>query len=312
MKKVCLFAQFHPNHRIRPNVVGYIGHLQRCGYQTAVACSGSRLPPRADREALHETGATLVFRPNHGLDFGAWAHLIREGFTDGADAVLLANDSVFGPFFDLAPLIQRMEARNYDVWGMIESWQHNWHLQSWFLQFTAAAFNNPAVTALFRQNFARMTKDEIIGKAELALGDVLLQEKMRVGAVVGRRQATWVARRYPLNPMHIDWRYNLLRGGLPFLKADLLRANLMDIPWAPEWESVVRKRFRAAPGPINDYLFDYTGQEPDEPGGSFPVPVRWSKLAKLAFYAVSSRDHGPAFRALFRGLKSSMLESSPV
>ena len=107
-KRVCLFAQYHPGHRIRAHVLGYVGHLQRCGYQTVVACSGSHLPPLGDREALRQTGATLVFRPNHGLDFGAWRHLVQQGYADGADTVLLANDSVFGPFADLAPIIARM------------------------------------------------------------------------------------------------------------------------------------------------------------------------------------------------------------
>lgn len=311
MNRVCLFAQFDPHHRIRPHVVDYVGHLQRCGYRTVVACSGTRLPPKPDRDALTDTGAQLVFRPNHGLDFGAWAHLVREGYAEGAETILLANDSVFGPFADLAPIIRRMDAKGFDVWGMIESRQHNWHLQSWFLQFTAAAFNAPAVQALFRQTFARMDKGAIIENGELALGRLLQREGMRCGAVVGRRQATWAARLYPMNPMHIDWRHNLLSGRLPFLKADLLRTNMMNIPWATEWETVVRDRLGADTGRINDYLFDYTGRIPGHPGAPYPVPFRPRKPGMLVFYALASRDHGPALRALFRGLKSSMHEGSP-
>lgn len=311
MGRVCLFAQYDPHHRIGPHVVGYVGHLQRCGYRTIVACSGTRLPPLADREALRATGAELVFRPNRGHDFGAWAHLVRDGYANGADAVLLANDSVFGPFADLAPIFRRMDAKGYDVWGMVDSRQHNWHLQSWFLHFTGQAFANPAVARLFGQDFARMDKDDIIDKGELAMGRVLLQEGMRCGALAGHSHASWLARRHPLNPMHIDWRFNLVTGRLPFLKADLLRANMMEIPWAPEWESVLRDRLKADPGPINAYLFGYTGRTPDHPGASYPVPVGSPSLAKLAFYALSSRDRLPALRALFRGLKSSLHEESP-
>lgn len=303
MSRVCLFAQFDPHHRIRGHVINYVGHLQRCGFQTFVACSGSRLPPREDRDALRDTGAKLMFRPNHGLDFGAWQYLIREGHAEGAEAVLLANDSVFGPFSDLTPIIRRMNGKGYDVWGMIESMQHTWHLQSWFLHFTAEAFAAPAVQEVFAQPFAALSKARIIADGELALGDALRRAGLRCGAVVGRRQASWVARRQPLNPMHIDWRYNLVSGGLPFLKADLLRTNMMNIPWAREWQTVLRQ-LKQPTDAIDDYLFDYTGTRPDDAGAHYEVPVRPLAPAMLAYYALASRDHVPATRALFRGIKA--------
>lgn len=303
MSRVCLFAQFDPHHRIRAHVVAYVGHLQRCGYQTFVACSGSRLPPREDRDALRETGAQMLFRPNHGLDFGAWQYLVREGCAEGAEAVLLANDSVFGPFADLQPIIARMNGKRYDVWGMIESMQHTWHLQSWFLHFTAEAFAAPAVRAVFDQPFAALSKARIIAEGELALGAALRSAGLRCGAVVGRRQASWTARRQPLNPMHIDWRFNLQSGGLPFLKADLLRANMMNIPWAPEWRDVLR-RLQQPTDAIDAYLFDYTNTRPGHPGAPYPVPVRPVAPAMLAYYALASRDHGPALRALVRGIRT--------
>ncbi len=303
--RVCLFAMFHPRHRIRPHVLHYLVQLQACGYQTVVACSGTRLPPKDDRDALYDTGATLVFRPNHGLDFGAWQHLIREGHADGADQVLFANDSVFGPFTDLAPIMQRMAAKRLDVWGMIESRQHAWHLQSWFLHFSADAFRRPAVARVFAQDFARMDKDEIIGNGELALGAALQAEGLRCGAVVGRGDAAWAARRYPSNPMHLDWRRHLTSGRLPFLKADLVRANNMNIPWAWQWE-IVLDRLGVPTGPIHDYLYEYAGKTPDFPGQPYQVPVRTVPLGQLAFYALSSRDHRPALRGFMDGLKSEL------
>ncbi len=305
-RRVCLFAMFHPRHRIRPHVLHYVAHLQACGYQTVVACSGDRLPPKEDRDALRDTGATMVFRPNHGLDFGAWQHLVREGCTDDADQVLLANDSVFGPFADLAPIMRRMEAKRLDVWGMIESRQHAWHLQSWFLHFTADAFRRPAVARVFAQDFGRMNKDEIIGSGELALGAALRAEGLRCGAVVDRRDAAWVARHYPMNPMHLDWRRNLLSGRLPFLKADLLRTNNMNIPWAWQWEAVLRDRLKVPTQPIHDYLHEYTGKAPDFPGQPYQVPLRTVPLGQLASYVLCSRDHRPALRGFVDALKSEL------
>ena len=308
-KRVCLFAQFNPRHRIRAHVVHYVGALQACGFQTVVACSGDRLPPLEDREALYDTGASIVFRPNRGLDFGAWGDLVEQGHADGADAVLLANDSVFGPFRPLEPLLRRMNGRGYDVWGMIESLQHTWHLQSWFLHFTGDAFRHPEVARVFSLPFESMDKGEVIERGELGLGRALRAAGLRCGAVVRQRDAGWVARRRPANMMHLDWHYNLVSGRLPFLKSDLLRTNAMNLPWAPEWERVLRERFQVETGPISDYLYEYTARRPPHPGAPFPVPVRKIPLGLLAAYVLMSRDRRLAFRGFLRGLKAEMFTS---
>jgi lipopolysaccharide biosynthesis protein len=307
-RRVCLFAQFHPQARIRGHVVHYVGALQACGFQTVVAISGDRWPPYEDRKALTDTGATLVFRPNRGLDFGAWRDLIREGHADGADTVLLANDSVFGPYRPLQPIIDRM--RRYDVWGMIESEQHGWHLQSWFLHFTGEAFRNPEIARVFDQPFGTMSKDEIIQGAELGLGRALRKTGLRCGAVVRTRDATWMARRHPLNLMHVDWRYNLLTGRLPFIKADLIRTNLMNLPWAVEWERVLRERLGVDTGPISDYLYEYTGKTRPAPDAPYHTPVRKVPLGFLAAYMLASHDRRMAWRGFLNGLKSEMFTSN--
>ena len=303
-RRVCLFAQFHPRHRIRSNVVSYVKHLQECGYQTVVAVSGDRLPPAEDREALRATGAQAVFRPNLGLDFGAWAHLVREGYAEGADEVLLANDSVFGPFTDLRPIIAKMRAKRLDVWGMIESLQHRWHLQSWFLNFTQAAFNAPQVQAIFALPFDSMTKGEIIARGELGLGEALQQSGLRCGAVVRHRDGTWLARRYAANMMHLDWRYNLTSRRLPFLKADLLRVNMMNIPWVNQWDDVLRTKFGVDTKPIHDFLYEYTGRRRASPDQPFVSPIGKQELHVVAGYVLMSHDHRPAFGGLLRLLGS--------
>jgi lipopolysaccharide biosynthesis protein len=303
-RRVCLFAQYHPGSRIRGHVVQYVRALQDCGYQTVVAISGDRWPPFEDRQPLADTGAKLVPRPNRGLDFGAWHDLIQAGHADGAEAVLLANDSVFGPFRPLAPIFERMQG--YDVWGMIESEQHTWHLQSWFLHFTGEAFRHPEVAGIFAQNFGVMSKDEVIERAELALGRALRRSGLRCGAVVRTKDATWMARRHPINLMHIDWHHNLIRRRLPFIKADLIRSNLMNIPWAPHWEWVLRARLGVDTAAISDYLYEYTGEEPPAPGAPYVPPVRKVPLGFLAAYVAATHDRRLAWRGFLDGLKREM------
>jgi lipopolysaccharide biosynthesis protein len=301
-KRVCLFAHYNPRHRIRPHILHYLKALRASGFDVVVACSGHRLPPNADREAVYETGAALIFRNNLGFDFGAWRDLIREGYADGAEAVLLANDSVFGPFADLAPIISRMSAK--DAWGMVESLQSGWHLQSWFLHFSSMAFTAPAIRRVFDQPFEEMTKQEVIHRGELALGAAMRKDGLRCGAVVRQTKGTWMARLRPTNPMHIDWRHLLVSRQLPFIKADLLRDNLMKIPWISQWPEVLHDHYGVSISSISDYLFEYTGIEPEWPGQLFPTPAENTRIRTLLEYALVSRDHGLALRALAARLTS--------
>ena len=102
-----------PAAALPPTVAGLLRALRDCGYSVVVASSGEGSPPEADRAALAETGAALLCRPNSGLDFGAWQHLIAAGCADDADRVLLANDSVFGPFHPLTPILDRMDVTTF-------------------------------------------------------------------------------------------------------------------------------------------------------------------------------------------------------
>jgi hypothetical protein len=217
---------------------------------------------------------------------------------------------VFGPFADLRPTIARMRAKKLDAWGMIESLEHGWHLQSWFLEFTRDAFDAAPIRRHFAQPFERMTKEQIIRHGELGLASAIREAGLRAAGVVTTRELALIQRRHAVNPMHLDWRRHLVSGRLPFIKADLLRTNLMNIPWVTEWERVLRDRFGADPQPIRDYLFDYTAQIPDQPGARFPTPIRRIKVGQLAYYVLASRDHLHAWRAFRKGLTTEVFVGS--
>ncbi len=299
-RRVCLFAHYHPRQRIRPPLLSYLAALQSCGYQTYVACSGDGEPPEDERAALEATGASLLRRPNAGLDFGAWQHLVRQGCADGADRVLLANDSVFGPFQPLDAVIDRMEAAGNDVWGLIESRQRTWHLQSWFLHFTGEAFRHEQICRFFAQPFERMDKDAVIEHGELGLGDLLRSAGLRCDALIKHRHGTFSARRHTLNMMHLDWAHNMVALGMPFIKVELLRLNPMRLAWTHEWDAVLRERFGIDTAPLHDYLYDYTGTVPAYPGAPYPVPLLPIPLRLAIGYVSATHDHWRALRGLRR------------
>lgn len=300
-RQICLFAVFDPQHRIRRHVLDYLAALRLSGYEVVVGFSGVRPPPEVDQDALRKLGVHLHVRPNGGLDFGAWRDLLNAGHADGASSVLLANDSVFGPFFELKSIVDRMNAAEYDAWGMVESWQRSWHLQSWFIQLSAAALAAPRIREIFDQRFETMTKAIVIERGEIALGAAMRAEGLRCKAVYQYADMAFAARLIPTNPMHIDWRMILVSRRLPFLKRELVQVNPLGIPWANEWPFVLRKYFDYPVEMIQEYLHDLSQDTATSQIASFP-PQRNVSFLILFLYILLTRDHWHAIRATIKDM----------
>ncbi len=290
-RKVCLFAQYDPAGRLLPHVIAYLRQLRDCGYAVHLAASGLENLDDAGAAALRSMHVAVHVRPNVGHDFGAWRDLLRSGAADGAAQVLLANDSVFGPVGQLAPLVSRMEAQGLDVWGMVESRELGWHLQSWFLNMTAEALGRLAVQRVFDQPFEAMTKPEIVVRGELALGAAFQAEGLRCGAVapdLSSGLGWWLL---PVNPMHFSWRRLLLREGVPFVKADLLRENKSNIGWADGWRGALMQV---------GYPVEWIDAALTGGASSHITPVRARTFGERVFQFVMSHDRLPALKAALR------------
>ncbi len=290
MIRTCLFAHFDRSGRIAPHVLHYLRQLSLCGFRTHVAMSGVAQPHDDDRAALALLGATPHPRPNRGLDFGAWQDLVAHGCADGAGTILLANDSVFGPLVPLAPLVAEMEAGMPDVWGMVESREGAWHLQSWFLCLSARAFAAPAVARVLRQPFRDMGKAEIVLHGELGLGAAIRAEGLR-WAARARPPARRLRRLVPGNPMHLDFLSVIRDGSVPFVKVELLRDNPAAVRWVGAW----RKAVAASPIFPAEWIDRHLGD-----GAPLVPPCPEQTLRMRLLYAAITRDRGQAMRTLLR------------
>ncbi len=268
-RRVCLFAQYNAAARLPAHVFHTWQGLHRAGFDVHAALSGKTAVDPADRARLEEFGATAWLRPNAGLDFGAWAALVAEGVADGADEVLLANDSVFGPFATLAPVTRRMAG--YDAWGMVASREGRPHLQSWFVLMTRSAFERQAVRRVWRQDWASMSKDEVIVHGEFGLSAAFAAAGLDTGAVWARPFRLRPSRAVATNPMHFHWR-QVLDAGVPFLKRDLVERNPAQIIGAATWRNELRARF-----PAPDWIDGVTGPA----ANAMPLGMRQSVLQIL-------------------------------
>nr|WP_246379917.1 rhamnan synthesis F family protein [Gluconacetobacter johannae] len=273
-----------------PHVRHYLAELAACGMTIHLALSGAAKTDAQTAQFCARHGITAHPRPNGGLDFGAWQDLLAAGCAAGADRIVLANDSVFGPLRPLAPIVRAMMDRPADVWGLVESHSVAWHLQSWFLCFTAQALDHPAIRLVLAQPFARMNKPEIVLHGEVGLGLAIRSAGLRAAAAWPDRRAG-LRRLVPTNPMHADWLSVARSDTVPFIKVELLRDNPCGIFWTGQWRALVARspQFQA------DWIETFLRDQPRR--GATPR-AGW-KMRLL--YLVLSRDRGVVLTALLSG-----------
>ena len=93
-----------------------------------------------------EPYVTQLLAYRHGeYDFGSYKRgfllLQKQG---QFDKLILANDSTFPLAKSFSPLIQDMERKNTDIYGITANVSPTWHIQSYFLIFTPQVWQHPA------------------------------------------------------------------------------------------------------------------------------------------------------------------------
>lgn len=253
---LCLFAHYATTGRIEPYVRYHLKALKELGVSTIFISTDESLSEHA-AEPIKDHVSLILVRKNIGLDFGSWYEgLRRAGEAIRFRRLILTNDSVYGPLFDLKPVFADMEARGYDAWGITDSLQIRWHLQSYFL-----VLNNPVLgSAPFRRFWNRLrffrNKDNIINFYEIGFSRMLRRAGFRIGAYCRlndliRRHSDETGPRAPvrrdgpktgwfirlwINPTLYYWRRLILRARCPYLKA---RATMGF--WAnDDWPGILR------------------------------------------------------------------------
>jgi hypothetical protein len=267
--RVAVFCHFHPRGRLQEHVRRYIVALGEAGLSVVFVTNSGRLDPDA-AAWLRPRCSWVIVRPNSGLDFAAWRDGMAVAGLPGAGTELLvvANDSVYGPLRPLGPVLARMDFAVADVWGMTDSWQSRFHLQSYFVAFGPRALRHPAFAAFWNGVRDLRSKHAVIRNYEIGMTQALIDAGLSCEAlwpyvdtlaglypaeqsdddatpshemhrIAVRRILGAAVRRVPMNPTADLWR-PLLTGGFPFLKRELLRTNPADVPDVAAWLDLAR------------------------------------------------------------------------
>lgn len=227
----CLYAHYNAKQEVSSYVFVFLKQIQELGFDI-IFISNSAVQQRYRQQLEVQFGCTVIERENKGNDFGAWQHAINNRLIpEGTEQLLLTNDSIFGPLFDLEPFFQQMSEASPDYWGFTDSIQGGWHLQSYFLCLSRKVFTSHAFHTVFSQDFGNITKKEIIRN-----GEILLSQTLQTAGFEGKTviryddlaRARNVTEKH--NPTHYFWRDLIEKYRFPFIKKDLLIENPEDFP----------------------------------------------------------------------------------
>jgi hypothetical protein len=208
------------------------------GYQVAF-CSSSEAPGPLQWPHGLSPQVSVYRRPNIGYDFGSWASMLH-AFPQvrRAARVLLVNDSMVGPFASLDPILERFEAEECDVWGLVSTTQDAPHFQSHFIGYKNDALSSPGLLKFWDDVRIEPTKRDLILRYEIGLYPVLQEAGLRTAVgfpwelVVGMGQ----------NPTSLGWR-RLLLWDFPWVKREILLRPPPEVPDGGDVRKVVLSRF---------------------------------------------------------------------
>lgn len=266
-----VFCHYDRRGALHDYVEHYLKCLRDAGFRIYFVSNSPQLAPEAIRR-LTPLCSKIMRRDNIGYDFGAYKEAIL-AIPDRRELarLLVVNDSIYGPFSPLESHLEAMGPDRADVWGLTDSFEIRYHLQSYFLLFHAHAIRHEAFERFWKELPFVSLKGWIIHHAEVALTQRLAAAGLRIKSKYAYEDITAnfatrlrntralvredihpdhrahmnallnaIDAGIPLNPTHFFWEVLIGHMGYPFIKRDLLEMNPAHILGVSRWRELVR------------------------------------------------------------------------
>ena len=265
-KRLCLMAHFDAFGRFHECLQYYIRHLNERGFEIVLCSTAPRLDPH-DLAAITPYCSLILRRENIGLDFASWKAALSQ-LTDLSryDLLLVNNDSVFGPIFDLEPIFKAFEHSDADMGGLTDCWLKSYHLQSYFLLFKKAAFGSPAFQNFWSRVRLSYDKEAIIERYEVGVTQHFLAHHFKTFAAFPYHELRDRALeeksfqyhkdvvKQPVNPSIYMWDVLVRDFQFPFIKGEVLKLNKFESKNAYRWRSYIPGEKKYLREMISEYL----------------------------------------------------------
>jgi len=281
---LCFFAHYDKCGFIEDYVVHHVASLSDAGCNIIFLTSANQ---ESEIRKIEKYVSKIIIRKNIGHDFGAWATaFLTQGYED-YNYVLLTNDSVYGPLFDLKDIFSKISetGENIDCWGLTENWDKGYHLQSYFL-----ILSKNLVSSSFFQDFWKHYKlfsnrNTVIRHGEIALTNLMLKNAINMKAIFpyfrilekahykfnNFKEAVGETSRYHdknmqtiysyifknrllCNSPRYFWQELIQSFNFPYIKVNLLRDNKYGVSNTWSWQTLIEELSKYDTSLINKHL----------------------------------------------------------
>ena len=214
----CYFVTVAKRGQIAPHALYHARAWSDAGFAVVLIVVSDTIALRDIPDT--DFAAGILLRHNRGYDFRAWADAIRLTRTvlEQAELLIVANDSVLGPFDSFGETVARIRASTADLVGLTKSFEIRPHLQSYLLAFKRKALRSD----VFRDFWGSIQTGDrhfVIENYELPLTARFEQAGLSTEALFAFDADDH------RNPTLWRWR-DLIEQGFPYLKTSVLRDNL--------------------------------------------------------------------------------------
>jgi lipopolysaccharide biosynthesis protein len=235
--RIAVIAQFSQQNHISRSLNTMIAELLGAGYRVVVS-SSCPSPSKLIFDDFVRDRVTVLRKPNLGYDFGSWAcGLAWDPDISRAKHVMLVNDSLLGPFAGFEKVLAGFHESKADVYGLTDTTQFGYHLQSYFLGFANGVLEEQAMGRFWMSIRDETNKQRVIQRNEIGFSRLLRRE----GFVSEAAFPYWRSVIAGENPTIRGWE-KLLERGFPFVKREIVR-NPEVAPQGERVAGVVRRRF---------------------------------------------------------------------
>jgi O-antigen biosynthesis protein len=242
-RRIAIFASYSDDNTISDHVVYYLSELRKVVDAIVFVSDNPLLPcelEKIEHLVVHQING------RHGeYDFGSYKrgylHAKQAGLLDKYDELILCNDSCFGPVSGFSTLFDVMSRKECDFWGITESNQFVYHLQSYFISLSAAAFRHNSFDRFLTDVTRHDTVQDVIFNYELKLTGLLVREGFRPAALITERpEITEIAAMQRQSIEHFPC--FLARNGSPLIKVKGMRRAHCNLDGIEATFQLIRQR----------------------------------------------------------------------
>jgi lipopolysaccharide biosynthesis protein len=255
--RLCLFAHWDRDGVVDDHVIYYLERIADLGFVIDFVTCSNDLEVTSLRR-VRKMCRRVFLKLNQGWDFASWRAAAPDptAFQE-YDGLLLANDSVFGPFHDLGPILGGMATQSLALCGLTDSYEIAHHLQSYFLYLPRPTLVSRAFTAFWSGIDPTWNKAQVVERGEIGLSQQILQgggtlkTAFPYEAVAATLRAKGTGYQYheelkarPLYLPQYAWDVLLETHGCPFVKTEILKQNYVNSARVWYWRDLIPQHSR--------------------------------------------------------------------